>query len=168
MAGRKVEFSTRREVKLPNASTLGYGRWKARAGDFIVYKEQHSVSVPAEEHSRLARVIGQITSVEGRTDDPCVGFLVVLAVDDEAAYGYERWINADDVTECRSPEHARAFLTWLVQATPSELFKYCRDDLEERQKASCHHFIPKKNAASTCSSCGGTRAHELHVVERER
>lgn len=166
MPGRKVEYSTRREVKLPNASTLGYGRWKARAGDFIVYKEQHGAGDAAEEHYRLARVIGQITAVDGRTDDGMVGSLLVLAIADEAAYGYERWIDADDVVECRSPEHAQVFLRWLIQASPAELFKYCRDDLATRQEASCHHFL-KDPRSRDCKICREPRENIRHVQSKD-
>lgn len=136
MAGRKVEFSTRKQAKVHGSGTLGYNQWKARAGDIITYKERYE---DGTHGYRQARVVGVITShdhIEGEKPNQYAGNLLVLAFSDDLTFGYERWVKPEDVTDCKRPEHAATFLAFALDADPERLFKYIRDDLETRQAAS--------------------------------
>lgn len=167
MPGRKIEYSTRRLTKLPNVgSALGYDRYTARAGDFILYKESYT---DGSSSRRQARVLGVITKCD-QDGASGVDLLLVLAFTDDLSYGYERWVEPKDVLSCKGPEHARAFLSWIVGAEPEELWKYCRDDLETRRKASCHYFVLDRGVAGTstvdrCSICARPKADPHHVRE---
>ena len=125
---RKIKFSTRKETKLPNARTLGFNVWKAKAGDLITYVEQPT------GHSRIARVIGEITWCDGDGPD-CRGHLAVLALSDDGTFGYERWVDPKDVIECKRPGRALEFLRWFVDATPDDLVAYGREDEATRKAA---------------------------------
>lgn len=131
---RKVTYS-KRAVKLPNATTLGYAQYLAHPGDFIAYKETYQ---DGSYSLRNARVIGRIEA----TDDQgpaCKGFLLVCALSDSMTFGYERWIDPADVTECQPGDRASHFLAWFAGASPETLHKYTRDDLETRRAADLSH-----------------------------
>lgn len=133
--GRMIEYSTRKTVNVPLADHGGFGQWKAQGGDFITYRENYT---DGSYGRRFARVIGVITKCDNQGPSG-VGKLLVLAVSDDGSFGYERWVEPEEVLECKHVEHAKTFLTWLVNATTSDMHLYIRDDLKTREAAS---YIP--------------------------
>ncbi len=103
---RSRTYSTRKLTYLPNASTLGYGKYQAASGDYITTSNGHQVG----------RVLGQITSCDNGGPD-CRGHLVVAMLSTDLSYGYENWINPADVTTCVAPERVNNFLTAFLTAS---------------------------------------------------
>jgi hypothetical protein len=136
---RKIKVSRKKVAKLLNATSIGYGQWKARPGDIIVFKEWYTNN---EYRYRLARLIGVITESDVVEGHSAAGELSVLSINDSIHYGYERFVKCEDVVECYRPEHARTFMTWLLNASVEELEKYVREDLETRKKAT--YYRPEK------------------------
>lgn len=88
----------RKQVSCPNASTLGYGKYKAQTGDLIVYREHYTNGT---DDARLARVIGRVDYAPALDGDrePTRNRLVVLAMATMPSFCFERWINPEDVIE---------------------------------------------------------------------
>lgn len=92
-----VTTSKKQSEYLANASTLGYGKYKAQFGDIVIYREN-------ENTVRVARVAGRIEHCPKLDDDPNMkGWLIVVALGMNLTHTMERWINPDDVIECFNP-----------------------------------------------------------------
>lgn len=132
-----------RKVFLKNSFRCGYGKMYAKAGNIIVYRVLDK-NGDIMEH-RVARVIGRIKEsdvVEGHSG---VGMLCVLAVTDDLHFGYERWVDPDDVIECMAVGFAKVFMTWLLNAKPDAMMKYIRDDLKTRMEATLPYDAPERS-----------------------
>lgn len=83
----------RKQVYLPNVSTIGYYKIKAQFGDMIRTKDY------------IGRVIGRISyAPKLSTNDPDVrGWLVCLVFGSNFTFPMERWINPAEVLECFDP-----------------------------------------------------------------
>ena len=93
---------TNKAVHLPNATTLGYGKWRAEPGDFIEFADSE-----ASSHRETGRVLGSVkenayTVYEGKRID-FSGEIAVLVLGCGMSFAYLRTVKAEDVTECRGP-----------------------------------------------------------------
>jgi hypothetical protein len=100
---------SKRKVRLPNATTQGYGRYEAVAGNLVSFHYPNKDETPG--HPRLARVIGRVDAPREGEHCPAVkGWLAILELSESGAYGYLRWIDPAWVTECREvPMNFAAF-----------------------------------------------------------
>ena len=93
----------RQQVHLPNASTLGFGKYKAQFGDVVLYQQ--------DEHTYIGRVAGRIHYAPPleSSEKPIRDYLLVIALGTRLDFAMERWVNPEDVTECFDPsnEHCR-------------------------------------------------------------
>lgn len=130
---RRIKVAPRRPSKyLPNASTLGYGKFKARPGDFVTFSEEMS------NGNRLA--VGRVVGVIEETDRDGTDFtgkemLLVIMLSDDHSFGYEHWISVDQVRSCMDVGHARHFMAWFLNASPADLLKYRNEDPDTRSAA---------------------------------
>lgn len=119
-------------VYLPNASTLGFSRHMARKGDVIVYRENYT---DGSYGKRLARVLELVTHPhDGPEFRKATGRgqqtrkapkLRVMAFDDMISHAYERWVDVDDVIDCREPADPK-FLVWALTGpvgNPTDIVK---------------------------------------------
>jgi hypothetical protein len=80
----------RKLVVCPNASTLGFGKWKAQVGNLVLFKENDKIVT--------GRMIGRIQY--GYSDGKSLkNFLVVICISPRLDWTFERWVNPKDVTE---------------------------------------------------------------------
>lgn len=90
----------RKQVHLPNASTLGYGKFKAQHGDVVLFKQDPSIG-----QLTIGRVVGRIASAPRIGDDPDLrGHLVVVALTQSITSPMERWVDPANVVECFNPQ----------------------------------------------------------------
>ena len=86
----------RQAVRLPNASTLGYGKWRAQYGDLITFREG--------EQTRTGRVAGRVAyapPLTGQYAAPAVkNHLYVIAFGDDLTHAFVRWVDPADVITC--------------------------------------------------------------------
>lgn len=88
-----------RQVYLPNASTLGFGKYQARFGDFVWYREHYT---DGSYSTVLGRVLGRVAYAPPCGETPAIeGYLLVAQLGHNATHVYERWIDPADVTECQ-------------------------------------------------------------------
>lgn len=99
-----------KETKLPNADTLGFGLWKAKRGNWIVYEQ--------DNHKTIARVIGRV-HCEGKT------YIEVVALSEDLTFGFVRWIEPAQVRRCiaKPPRAAVAFLLGDDWQDPDTILK---------------------------------------------
>lgn len=133
---RYVKVAPRRASKyLPNATHLGYSKYKASPGDMIVFRVERSAGESPDR--MIGRVIGVIDETDrDGTDYTGKGALLVIAVSRNASFGMEMWVDLEDIEECTSPKHAAHFLNWFLNATPKDLMAYRNEDLETRKAAA--------------------------------
>lgn len=111
---RPVRISNR-PTYLPNASTTGFGQYRASPGDVVCFED-------GSDHG-WGRVVGRITSHLDSLDY-YRGFLVVVTVGSTKAFGAVRWIDPKTVTLCQAVNHARDFLVRLLSADTAHLTRY--------------------------------------------
>lgn len=73
-------------VRLPNATSLGFGLYKAKRGNWVQYE--------IDNHNFIGRVIGRVLC-EGKV------FIEVAQASLAFDHAYIRWIRPEDVRECR-------------------------------------------------------------------
>lgn len=73
-------------IFLPSASTLGFGRFKAKRGNWVMYE--------IDNHHFVGRVIGRVVC-EG------IAYVEVAQASQDFSHAYVRWIKPSDVRECR-------------------------------------------------------------------
>ncbi len=84
----------RRQVRLPNASTLGFGKWKAQVGDLLTFRE-------TETQLSHGRMIGRVHWAQGHDGKPPIrDYILVIVLNDTLDHTYERWVNPKDVERC--------------------------------------------------------------------
>ena len=128
----------RKLVICPNASTLGYGKWKAQLGDIIVYQESTyeakdlSTKVNPHNHTRVARVIGRVAYAPPLESDekPIRNYLLVSALSEDLTFAMERWVNPEDVIRIYNPEVTKTqnFLAFFFSP---EMPTYSADELRQ-------------------------------------
>lgn len=103
----------RQLVHCPNASTLGYGKYRAQVGDWITYREMYT---DGSFNERVGRMIGRIAYAPPCGETPAIkGFILAAVLTCEMTSVAERWINPADVMRV----HANApdivnFLQWFA------------------------------------------------------
>lgn len=77
-----------RYIPCPNATRLGFCKWRAQVGDLIVYDE-------CGDHLRMARVLGRIAYAPALEGDkgPIKGWALVMALSEDGSLAYERWVD---------------------------------------------------------------------------
>lgn len=102
----------RATVRVPNASTLGYGRWEASPGNLVTFEIPRADGTTSARHGR---VIGR-ADASGRDGDPVKGWIAVIALSDNISFAYEMWIDPAWVTSCRTngPEAIEFFRVFLT------------------------------------------------------
>ena len=103
-----------RQVQCPYASTLGYGKWIARPGDWITFSpyldkgEKPSVDFGVV---RIGRVLGRIEAPQDAE-----GWLYVLVLGTDACHLYPIWVKPEWVSTVQGPERLpAALLAWFTQ-----------------------------------------------------
>lgn len=99
----------KKQVKCPNASMLGYGKWKAQVGDLIHFQDQST--------RRIARMIGRIAYAPGLMDDnkPIRNYILAVAITgDMLDHSHERWINPADVLRVESIRNQAEVIAYLL------------------------------------------------------
>jgi hypothetical protein len=91
-------FIDRKQMRCPNASTIGYGKWKAQTGDIVVYRANEGMT-------QVGRVIGRITHAPALDGDksPTRNYLLLAVLNSSLTFVMERWINPEDVIEVFEP-----------------------------------------------------------------
>jgi hypothetical protein len=116
---RSRKLAPRRRTNLPNASTLGYGKYWAEPGDYVTYRSGQS------DHVRFGRVLGQIIETPSDGLEDATGWLCIAELANDLTYGYERWINPVDIRTCLPASQIdgfmRAFLSSSVKETLAAL-----------------------------------------------
>lgn len=89
----------RKQVHCPNASGIGYGKYKAQFGDIVI--------ASADGHVTIGRVAGRIAYATAIGEDrgPIRDWLVVVALSSNLTFPMERWINPADVIEVYDPQN---------------------------------------------------------------
>ena len=101
---------SKRKVRCPNASRLGYGKWEASPGDIVTYTYANSASFSG-------RVLGCVSAPADGPNVPAVkGWLVVLELRATFDHAFVRWIDPELVTEVRSAP--KAFPAWFFGELP--------------------------------------------------
>ncbi len=112
-------------VHLPNATSLGFGRRKAKRGNWVQYE--------VENHHFVGRVISRVTC-EGKT------FVEVAQASPAFAHAYIRWIAAADIRECRDnpPRHVFDFFAgeWSKPEDIHAKLAYGVSDMQDQLSAS--------------------------------
>lgn len=112
---RRAHKITRRKIRCTHLTLLGFGKCEAKRGDWIVYKEHHN---DGSYHPRFARVVGWVIAPRDGSVEPFEGVCVV-ALNDDATFCYERWIQPEDILSIHPP--APKFLQYFASADPEEL-----------------------------------------------
>lgn len=115
----------RKAIYAPNASGMGYTEHSVKDGDLIVYREYYTGGGTG---TRLARVLGLATH---GPDGKAFGkkkVLLVLAASDSFTFGYERFVDLEDVLEIRRPgqHNLGVFANWFFtgkMASPAETLR---------------------------------------------
>ena len=100
-----------RKVRCPNASTLGFGRWEAKPGDFITFEE--SKGRPPVYGRVLGRVADHGRCGEGEKPNECEGWLVVLKFHMNLSHAHAVWVDPTLVLEVGDPP--RNLMRWALQ-----------------------------------------------------
>ena len=114
-------------VRLPNAaSTLGFGKWKAKRGDWIRYEV-------GDNHHFCGRVISRVTC-EGQT------YIEIAGASGSFSSAYVHWIKPAQVRECR-------------KAPPKTVFDFFAGDWRDIEAiharlADLNDQMPREESAS--------------------
>ena len=128
-AGGSVLLS-RRKVVCVNASSLGFCKIEARAGDIIAYGWRLATIadvLPIERN--LARVLGVIDEVRPASDYPGIrkGDLLVLQLSYDGTFAYLRVVRPEDVNTIHSADRL-SLLAWFARPDitndPASIGKY--------------------------------------------
>jgi len=105
---RRDAIIDKKQVPVPNASHLGYDKWKAQVGDLVLYLE---TDVNGQRiGSRLGRMIGRVKwAPQLAGSKPIRNWIILIALSDDLSHSYERWVNPEDVLRVQTPrdEHKR-------------------------------------------------------------
>ena len=104
-----------RQVRVPNASHLGYDKWTAQVGDWIVW------TYPDSQSDLIGRMTGRVHYAPACGESaPIADWLEVLQLSDDHTHAYIRWIDPQWVTRvhANAPDIQR-FLSWFAGPLPS-------------------------------------------------
>ncbi len=108
-------------VRLPNASTLGFGLWKAKRGNWVMYE--------VDNIHFVGRVIGRVTCER-------VVYIEVAQACESFSHAYVRWIKPEQVRECRAapPKRVFEFFTgdWSNMETIHAALAYGVSDMKDQ------------------------------------
>lgn len=107
---RRCTINERKSAYLPNAYTLGSGKYKAERGDLV------HVRTPHEEF--VGRVLGQIEDYPlqaHETAHDAVGRLLVLGLSPTGQSTFVRWVRLNEILECHTVEHSTDLVEWFFQ-----------------------------------------------------
>lgn len=109
----------RKQVRLPNASHLGFGKGRAQLGDWVTWK--------TDGNEGFGRVAGRVAYAPAICEDkePIRGWLLVMAFFCENTTVGERWVNPEWVTRC-TPANDHTLELWKFMQ--SDEFVYCPAD----------------------------------------
>lgn len=97
----------KKQVPCPNASRIGYDKYKAQVGDVITYTER------GQEHT--ARMIGRIVHAPSLGETPAIkGWILAIRINHELDHTCERWINPADVTRVQSLRDHRRVMEYFL------------------------------------------------------
>lgn len=85
---RKFELDNT-QVRAPNASHLGFDKWRVKRGDLFSYTDQG--------HDYIARSLGCIKWCD-RDGEDCRGWICALVLGQCAEHAYIRWVNPQRIT----------------------------------------------------------------------
>lgn len=125
-------------VYCKKASTLGYGKTTAKAGDLVSWRYSGEVS---EQHGRSLGRIAWAEELQSRANPdkkPVVGFIAVLVFSSTNTFGYIRWIDPDDVTAIRDWPHD--FMQFMNQP---KLPSYAWVNAAVEHGSMADHYIAK-------------------------
>lgn len=116
----------RKWVKLPNASTLGYGKWRAQFGDFVVFR---TGGEPDGGFPSLGRVAGRVVYAPALepNEQPVRDWLLVITFTQDMCSVGERWVDPAWVGYCYEPQKKHAALWRFMQS--DEFKEYSANDL---------------------------------------
>lgn len=101
-----------RAVYCPNASKLGFGKYKAKRGDCVMYKQEYK---DGSFSMVLARVLGRVTAPKLGESPEVNGWLLVMRLSDDGSHAYENWVDPADVLSVR--DVPTAMLTFFARPT---------------------------------------------------
>lgn len=116
---------------LTDASTTGYGKFKAQPGDFV------RVDL-GDGCQGFGRVVGVITDCDNDGED-LRGMLEVLVIGFTSAFCYSIAIPVSDVLVCQDAQHARHFLSRFFAADAAGL----RDFYEPEDRPRGDRMTPR-------------------------
>jgi hypothetical protein len=97
----------RQLVKLPNADTLGCGKWKAQLGDLVLFRAGRYKGVPPGDagQPQLGRVAGRVhyAPMLAGDKDPVRDWLLVITLSHDSSFVMERWVHPEWVERCYAP-----------------------------------------------------------------
>lgn len=143
----------RKQVKLPNACTLGYGKWKAQLGDWVTWN--------TDGNSGFGRVAGRVAYAPAICEDkePIKNWLLVITFFCEMTTVGERWVNPEWVTRCYAPNDYQLSLWSFMQSdefvyfTPDQLRAWSETGyssmFDQAHKISREHGIRTKDSLNT-------------------
>ena len=115
----------RKQVACPNASHLGFDKYKAQFGDIVVFNES--------DKSKVGRVIGRIDYAPALGETPAIrNYLVVAALTEDLTHVSERWVNPEDVTRVFDPNEESRNIPALINFFFSPKFRDESVDLLRR------------------------------------
>ena len=126
----------RKQVYLPNASTLGFGKWKAQHGDVVLYTQN--------DQNCIGRVAGRVhyaPSLEPN-EKPIKDYLLVIQLGSRLDFSYERWVNPADVTECFDPHNEYCRIQEVLAFMFSKDFK--KESVETLRRFAGEWSTPAK------------------------
>lgn len=120
---RQRTLRPRAATHVINASTLEYGRYMARPGDYVRFREALTDigSVVSGSVVTFGRVLGQIKSTENDGLKDCAGWLAVAVVADNLTFGYERWVDPAWVIECQPATQVEDFLRAFLASDNAQI-----------------------------------------------
>jgi hypothetical protein len=100
----------KRQVRCPNASHIGYSKWKAQVGDLIVWREG--------DLKRIGRMIGRVHYAPALTGDraPIRDYILVVGIGDMLQHTFERWVNPRDVERVEKIRDQGEVLAYFLSA----------------------------------------------------
>ena len=97
----------RKQVRCPNASTLGYGEYNARFSDFVTFSEDNAV--------KFGRIAGRVTITSALEYGKV--YLLVITIGQDHSHAFERFVEPADILTITRPANFDAnALTYLLSA----------------------------------------------------
>ena len=123
---RKDAQIDKRQVKLPNASWMGFSKSTAQYGDFVVWNDTGEL--------KLARVIGRVAYAPECGSKPVIRDYLMLAVlNSTCTSKFIRWVSPEEIQECYRPaDYALLIRQTMEQFTSEEFTAGKPEEIAER------------------------------------